>query len=126
MELELRPCPFCGAKAYAVHRAWVFAEHWEIQTECGDGCINCGIEPEFGTEEEAEKAWNRRARPEEQDTWVRIDRDLTAHAVAYLLERGLMSEDEVREFDAAEREEAVRRDLVRRAKELAGKEAADE
>lgn len=58
---DLKPCPFCGAKAYAVHRAWAFAEHWEIQTECAEGCINYGIEPEFNTEEEAEKTWNRRA-----------------------------------------------------------------
>lgn len=60
-EIELKPCPFCGAKAYAVHRAWVVAEHWEIQTGCAEGCINYGMEPEFSTEEEAAERWNRRA-----------------------------------------------------------------
>ena len=68
---ELRPCPFCGAKAYAVHCAFVFADHWEIQTECAEGCINYGIEPEFGTEEEAEKVWNRRAERTRRDAGER-------------------------------------------------------
>lgn len=117
--MKLKRCPFCGGEAEIVNDP----TRMRLHIRCG----YCGAR--MGTlvsEPLAIEMWNRRARPEEQDTWVRIDRDLTAHAVAYLLERGLMSEDEVREFDAAEREEAVRRDLVRRAKELAGKEAADE
>lgn len=118
-DVLLKPCPFCGGKA----GFYEDASYTRVYVRC-EGCRTRSdlCSDKWG----AAAAWNRRARPEERDTWARIDRDLTAHAVAYLLERGLMSEDEVREFDAAEREEAVRRDLVRRAKELAGKEAADE
>lgn len=50
----LKPCPFCGEKAKHVY--FKFTDTHSVL------CRNCGAESyEFGTEEEAIEAWNRRA-----------------------------------------------------------------
>jgi len=53
---ELKPCPFCGGEAIAeMNENW----YWEYEVYC----TKCGatFQTSFDTEEEAVKAWNRRA-----------------------------------------------------------------
>ena len=58
---ELKPCPFCGKKAIFIKLEYgdgdayygFTCEHWR--------CPVCRVLPNYGSEEEAIEAWNRRA-----------------------------------------------------------------
>lgn len=51
--MELKPCPFCGRKPRMTR---------DIDGDCRVRCQNCGATTYYArTEEEATKAWNRRA-----------------------------------------------------------------
>lgn len=64
---ELKPCPFCGSKAkhFVFCRSAYDATRLKHNVQClGKGCFaNVGRDLTFSydTEEEAVKAWNRRA-----------------------------------------------------------------
>lgn len=52
--MELKPCPFCGGRAFIAENEELEFLPWVICSDCG--CeTNC-----FRTVEEAIKAWNRR------------------------------------------------------------------
>ena len=58
---DLKPCPFCGSKAWLILRTYCRKwfkkkKHWFVRCEC------CGAtsRAEF-TDSEAKKAWNMRA-----------------------------------------------------------------
>lgn len=55
---ELKPCPFCGGKA-AIQTHKFFG----LQNTYGVVCLDCYAQTRqfYDTEEEAAKAWNRRA-----------------------------------------------------------------
>jgi len=57
MSENLKPCPFCGAKAEILHY-----ENDGYLPECTKCCGM--VEKWFNTPEEAISAWNRRAQPE--------------------------------------------------------------
>jgi Lar family restriction alleviation protein len=54
MPEPLKPCPFCGGKAYAYERN----EALEIGNVI---CSNCGVNMEGDDETDAVRLWNRRA-----------------------------------------------------------------
>lgn len=60
-EEKLKPCPFCGGKAYANETDWKGWWHgWVI-------CEKCGAKIEKQTKDEAIEAWNKRVP---QRTWT--------------------------------------------------------
>lgn len=70
--MELKPCPFCGGKAFPGHKI-SFSAHGERVDEHYVSCIDCGAKgPAYYaeddifrggkiTEQKAINAWNRRA-----------------------------------------------------------------
>lgn len=57
MPTKLKPCPFCGGKAY--RKINYDFDGKEIYNVC---CENCNARTEYGySEQEAIEAWNRRA-----------------------------------------------------------------
>lgn len=61
-EIKLKPCPFCGGKAYIQRLAMGALPYF---VECGDeSCIANGISTSFKTERKAAEAWNKRAGQE--------------------------------------------------------------
>ena len=56
-DVELKPCPFCGADARVNRVPYNGRTHYYV--ECSNGCVE-QIFP-FMTEEEAIEEWNRRA-----------------------------------------------------------------
>lgn len=58
---DLKPCPFCGGKAFSVKHV-VDNREPDYYVECGtDGCQMCLGGLCYQTEEESIAAWNRRA-----------------------------------------------------------------
>ena len=65
---ELLPCPFCGGNADWYVRSseamgLMMGENVKFNTICCDECLVST--PEYGTKEEAIKAWNTRAESKE-------------------------------------------------------------
>ena len=79
-EIELLPCPFCGAAAKESYDE-KNDEHWVI---CGHG--SCDVEPSVarGRQKDARKAWNRRASIESNPFLESLP--LTEEAVAAQVE----------------------------------------
>ncbi len=61
-DIELKPCPFCGACACVDHRTYPSGDKDYIVICLHDsGCyLDKSISVDFETEEEAAEAWNRR------------------------------------------------------------------
>jgi len=57
---ELKPCPFCGGKAYFYNYDKGYEENNYFMIWC-DNC-ECAETPQFKTEQEAIFAWNKRAK----------------------------------------------------------------
>lgn len=78
---KLKPCPFCGGKAELLLQ-------WKSDEGTGKNiwarCEICGVvTSNYGTEEEAEDAWNRRAdigNPATESKPIEIDGDKNADA----------------------------------------------
>ena len=60
---ELKPCPFCGGKPFVSARLPYFGETPTVAVVCGD--CNAASKHKI-KEEEAIKAWNRRAEDVDQ------------------------------------------------------------
>lgn len=54
--LELKPCPFCGGKAWTTP---IYRIHME-KTRYIVKCTKCNAIMEYRSQEAVEKAWNRR------------------------------------------------------------------
>ena len=57
MEIELKPCPFCGCKAQRIH---TFDDMWRGVRCSNFGCIANSINPEYELQNNADEDWNRR------------------------------------------------------------------
>ena len=59
---ELKPCPFCGGRAFRYHRKEPFGDSYRVY--CGNE--DCCVQPQthaYFKKEQAENAWNRRYVP---------------------------------------------------------------
>lgn len=57
-KVELKPCPFCGAKAFRLHSPDM---NRQFRVMCNR--LHCGCEgPPRDTPRQADNAWNRRAK----------------------------------------------------------------
>jgi len=56
---DLKPCPFCGHEAVAIHSSWWDNDEYDV--ECFNG--ECPVKPHTcrETKDEAIAAWNTRA-----------------------------------------------------------------
>jgi Lar family restriction alleviation protein len=57
---KLKPCPFCGGKAYISNEDCYGYEHDDFIVNCDECNLQFGFASQFETEEDAVKAWNTR------------------------------------------------------------------